>query len=150
MDEHGDAVKPILFATDGSPSAQHAGEYALELAQATGWPLVIVSAWTLPAAFLAYEPVEHVAALEEVGRTRAEQVLADAAERAGRSGVAATTSLRAGEAVEEICESAAELDATMIVMGARGWSRARRLLFGSVSNGVLQHASCPVLVVRQA
>ena len=40
------------------------------------------------------------------------------------------------------------VDAAMIVVGAHGWGAFKRLVFGSVSLGVLHEAPCPVLVVR--
>ena len=48
----------------------------------------------------------------------------------------------------EIVALAKELGADLIVMGCRGHRRIRRVIEGSVSNGVIRHAPCPVLVVR--
>jgi nucleotide-binding universal stress UspA family protein len=44
---------------------------------------------------------------------------------------------------------AEELGAGLIVMGCRGLGGVRRALMGSVSDSVVRHAHCPVLVVRQ-
>jgi nucleotide-binding universal stress UspA family protein len=44
---------------------------------------------------------------------------------------------------------AEELGAGLIVMGSRGLDRMRRALMGSVSDAVVHHAHCPVLVVRK-
>jgi nucleotide-binding universal stress UspA family protein len=43
---------------------------------------------------------------------------------------------------------AEELDAGLVVVGSRGLGGIRRALLGSVSDSVLRHAHCPVLVVR--
>jgi nucleotide-binding universal stress UspA family protein len=43
---------------------------------------------------------------------------------------------------------AEELGADLIVMGCRGHGGIRRVIEGSVSDGVIRHARCPVLVVR--
>jgi nucleotide-binding universal stress UspA family protein len=44
---------------------------------------------------------------------------------------------------------AEELGAGLIVMGSRGLGRIRRALMGSVSDSVVRHAHCPVMVVRE-
>ena len=48
----------------------------------------------------------------------------------------------------EIVALAKELQADLIVMGCRGHRGIRRAIEGSVSDGVIRHAPCPVLVVR--
>ena len=50
--------------------------------------------------------------------------------------------------VQAITDYASEWKVDLIVLGTRGLSGFRKLLLGSVSNGVLSHASCSVLVVR--
>ena len=47
-----------------------------------------------------------------------------------------------------IVEKAQELDATFIVTGTRGMGKIRRTILGSVSDFVVHHAHCPVLVCR--
>jgi nucleotide-binding universal stress UspA family protein len=53
-----------------------------------------------------------------------------------------------GEAAEAICREAAERHADVIVVGSHGRTGVRRLFLGSVSERVVRHAPCPVLVVR--
>ena len=48
----------------------------------------------------------------------------------------------------EIVALAEELQADLIVIGSRGLGGVRRALMGSVSDSVVRHAHCPVLVVR--
>jgi nucleotide-binding universal stress UspA family protein len=48
----------------------------------------------------------------------------------------------------EIVALAKELGADLIVMGCRGHRGVRRVIGGSISDGVIRHAPCPVLVVR--
>lgn len=50
---------------------------------------------------------------------------------------------------EAIVKAANEEKATMIVMGTRGLGKVRRTIMGSVSDYVVHHAHCPVIVCRQ-
>lgn len=142
----------LILATDGSPSAQQATEKAIELARATGWPLRVVSAWQTPmvvGSYYAYAvPEAYSPELLEVERARAADVAAAAVDQAQALGVDATAEVRHGDPVEEICAAASDADAALIVLGAHGWGALKRLVFGSVSTGVLHHAPCGVLVFR--
>jgi nucleotide-binding universal stress UspA family protein len=42
-----------------------------------------------------------------------------------------------------------EIGAGLIIMGSRGLEGVRRALMGSVSDSVVRHAHCPVLIVRE-
>lgn len=144
-------MNTILLATDGSASARAATREAIELARATGWPLHILTVWDLPTlAGYGYSPGAYipVGELREGEKQHAGEVVAKTVQMAADAGVAVTSSLREGYATEQICAAAEELDAALIVIGAHGWGAFKRLVFGSVSTGVLHHAPCPVLVVR--
>jgi nucleotide-binding universal stress UspA family protein len=56
--------------------------------------------------------------------------------------------VRAGEAAEELLQMAGEIGCDLIVLGTHGRSGVRRLLTGSVAEGVLRKAQCPVLALR--
>jgi nucleotide-binding universal stress UspA family protein len=62
-------------------------------------------------------------------------------------GTVAGTHLRMGAVNLEIVALAKELGADLIVMGCRGHRGIRRAIEGSISDGVIRHAPCPVLVV---
>jgi len=143
--------RPILFATDGSPSAADAQPKAIELAQVLDVPLVVVSVahFALPAVgYAGYGYSNIVAELTAAEHERMEKVLAEVAETAEAAGVPCLTFATDGVAVDEICRIANERDAQLIVVGSHGWGAARRFLSGSVSTGLIHQASCPVLVVR--
>jgi len=50
--------------------------------------------------------------------------------------------------IGSIIDYATSRDVDLIVIGTRGRTGLRRFLMGSVANGVVQHAHCPVLLVR--
>jgi nucleotide-binding universal stress UspA family protein len=64
-------------------------------------------------------------------------------------GSVAQLHLKVGRPEGEIVALAEELGAGLIVMGSRGRGGVRRALMGSVSDSVVRHAHCPVMVVRQ-
>jgi nucleotide-binding universal stress UspA family protein len=72
----------------------------------------------------------------------------DGAERVKAEGVPVETILLEGNTVQEIIKAAGEGKFDLIVMGARGISKIREILLGSVSDGVLRNAPCPVLIVK--
>lgn len=140
-------MNTILLATDGSPSAAQATAAAIDLAAATGAPLHVVTAWSAPVSSYDTLPLLIGPELIEAEHDKARETVARAVAQA--AGVAATPEVREGFAVDAICEAARDTGASLVVVGAHGWGPLRRLVFGSVSRGVLHHAPCPVLVVRR-
>jgi len=143
--------RPILLATDGSPSAGEAQHEAFEMARVTGAPLVVVSvAHTMfPAAgYGAYGFADVVTELSHAEHQRIDALLASVAEAASKEGIDCTTVVADGVIVDEICRIATEHHAQLVVVGSHGWGAARRFLSGSVSTGLVHSAPCPVLVVR--
>ncbi|MDX6481080.1 MAG: hypothetical protein QOG85_1590 [Gaiellaceae bacterium] len=147
------ANRPILLATDGSPSAAEAQREAFELAKLSGAPVVVVSVPhpTLPAiGYGAFGSAEFVSELAHAEHERVEALLAAAAAAATKEGIDCVTVEAEGMVVDEICRIAAEHRAQLVVVGSHGWGAARRFLSGSVSTGLVHSAPCPVLVVRPA
>lgn len=58
------------------------------------------------------------------------------------------TRIESGDYADEILKVASDIDADLLVLGRRGLSRVRSLLFGSVSNKVVQNAECDITAVR--
>ena len=144
-------MKPIVLATDGSPSAAEATLRAVELARALDAPLVAVAVEhvTIPS-YGYYGYAEIVSELHTIEREHVESTLQQASAVALEGQVACDTIAAAGSVVDEICKVAKTRNAQMIVIGAHGWGPVRRMLHGSVSTAVLHEAPCAVLVVRGA
>lgn len=62
-------------------------------------------------------------------------------------GLDATALLVRGTTAETILSEAAKLNADMVILGSHGRGAVRRFLVGSVSEGVLRHAACPILII---
>jgi nucleotide-binding universal stress UspA family protein len=143
--------RPILLATDGSPSAGEAQRQAFDLAKLSGAPLLVVSVAhaTLPAVgYTAYGYSEVVTELTRAEHMRLDELLAAVAKAAANEGIDCTAVEADGVVVDVISRVAAEHGAQLVVVGSHGWGAARRLWSGSVSTGLVHSAPCPVLVVR--
>ena len=62
-------------------------------------------------------------------------------------GIAAKALLLKGDAAEQLLKKAAELEAELILVGSHGHGLLRKALLGSVSESIIRHAHCNVLVV---
>src|SRR5215213_10339645 len=149
----------ILLATDGSRQAELAGQTAADLAQNTHSELHVVHAFGIvPVGPPVYpeatelQSVEFEAETEEgqrISELRAREVLQEEVEKVRPGGgTVAGEHLVEGRVAPEIVGLAEEIGAGLIVMGSRGRGGIRRALMGSVSQSVVRHAHCPVLVVR--
>ena len=138
----------ILLATDGSREAQLAATTAADLAKSTGSELHLIHVGEVP---VVYHPERHGYRAEyEEHEREARQLLEAQVERMKAAGVTvAQAHLRMGRADEEIVVLAEELGADLVAMGSRGLGGVRRGLMGSVSDSVVRHAHCPVLITRK-
>jgi nucleotide-binding universal stress UspA family protein len=136
-----------MLATDGSESAEAATRVAIELAEATGDTLLVVTAWRELRADFGIPITAIFPDAVDIERAHAREVAEDVAARAAAAGVAAETIIRHGSPSREICAAAAERRPRLVIMGTYGWGRVEQMVFGSVSESVLHHAPCPVLVV---
>jgi len=151
----------ILLATDGSEEAILAAKTAADIAQQTGSELHVVHArFALPLTtgyYSATEPPTTSIGSEEEARQMVLQWLDEQVERIEARGGSVTQAYlrlgRLGERIvtvaEQIVNLAEEIRAGLIVVGSRGRGGIRRALMGSVSDSVVRHAHCPVLVVRK-
>jgi len=145
-------MRVLLVATDGSQAAGAALDEAISLAAETGDEIVAITVWrALQGDFgLAYPSAAMLDDLLDAERTHAEAALADAVARGQAAGVQISTRLATGDPAEQVCAYAGEIEARLIAVGTRGYGSVASLLLGSVSNAIIRHAPCPVLVVRES
>ena len=140
----------ILLAIDDSEEAELAALRAVDLADEIDSELHVVHVGLVPS-FLMSDP-----ATRGYDRKLYEQIEEESRELLRKlswrvkvaGGPVAETHLRMGEVDLEIVALAKEVGAGLIVMGCRGHRGIRRAIEGSISDGVIRHAPCPVLVVR--
>jgi len=139
----------VLLATDGSEDAAVAGRAAVDLTTRSGAELHVVHAFRfIPSrefASVALRMRSPFASKQEGRRLLEEQASLIEAD----GGTVAETHLRMEPPVDGILDTAEEIGAGLVVVGSRGLGGVGRLLMGSVSEGVVYHARCPVLVVRE-
>jgi nucleotide-binding universal stress UspA family protein len=131
----------ILLVTDGSEQAELAATAAAELAKRTTSELHV--------AHIAAQYSYARAAGEELPEV-AQQVLDEQVSRLQNAGVTvAEAHVRVGPPAAAIVALAEHVGARLLIMGSRGLGGIRRALMGSVSDSVVRHAHCPIMVVRE-
>jgi nucleotide-binding universal stress UspA family protein len=140
-------MRGIVVGVDGSSHSQRALEWAMKEAAVRDVPLTIMTVHELIRGYfggLASYPNDEVLAKQagDVVQAEVDRTLAALGEPCPRT---VTVRIVSGSVVEELL-SAAE-DADMLVVGSRGAGTFSRLLLGSVSSLVVQHAVGPVVIV---
>ena len=141
--------KQIVVATDFSESAARAVAMAAELAGRER-PLTLVHAYAIPVPLYGYPMIALTPPAGEWPRDPAQKQLDEALKRARSTCPQATGLLRVGDARDVVLEVAEEQHADLIVVGSHGYGGFKRLMLGSVADGITRHAKIPVLVVRNA
>jgi len=147
----------IVVGTDGSDTATKAVREAVVMARALGATLDIVLAYAPVSAAVRRRAEAHA----RTGRLSPEDLqwalnpiedveatLAEAADIGREAGVDVNTYAREGDPADAILDVAQEQDASLVIVGNKGMTGAKRLLLGSVPNNVAHQAPCSVMIVR--
>lgn len=142
----------ILLATDGSEEATHAAQMAMMLSEKLDSELHVAYVEPLPdpygvPEYAVYSPT-YWDEVREIADRDARKKLAEEVEKLEKIGRIADSHARFGRPDAETANLAGELDAGLVIVGSRGLGPVRRALLGSVSDSIVHHAHCPVLVVR--
>jgi len=150
----------ILVPLDGSEHSLKSLTVAIQIAKkfsgkislihiysVTVAPTIIPEPTTLTPPIPIMTPAE-VSRTIEATRRAGLNILAEGEQRVKAEEVEVETMLKEGHIVQEIINTADEGKFDLIVIGARGISKIRELLLGSVTDGVIHHASCTVLVIK--
>lgn len=138
-------ISKILVPLDGSENSEKGLRYACWLASKVEATITVLHVVTIP--YTGESAVFHIEPLEAAGRMileRAKKILKE------EKCVGAHFVLRegSGNAGHEIVRFGEEENFSLIVMSAKGHSALAHLLMGSVSDMVVKHAPCSILIVK--
>lgn len=142
-------AETVIVGLDGSEGSRRALEFAIARAAAGRQSLLFASVIAhSPHGFISMDELAHNAQWRnERQKECRDHVLAPAEARAGDAGVAYESRILFGDPAQELATLADDVHASGIVIGRRGLSRIKALLFGSVASSVVQVSPVPVTVV---
>lgn len=140
----------VVLAVDGSEHANQAAEavrYLTSVKSLTVLHVLDLPRLTYP--MLGPEIAKDLAmTVEQAMRAEGERVLKRTMSRLSWHAATVDKRLEEGAPAECILSVAQEVEADLILMGARGLGQIQELMLGSVSHRVVTHASCPVLIIK--
>jgi len=146
------AIGRVLIAFDGSEDSIKAIKLAGSITSKSKMRFTVVHVYTSPSIrFSAASgmPMVDYKALEDAKKEDAKRLLAKGLQLAEGVGIQAAGELiEAPSVVEAIVEFATKEKADLIIVGTRGMTGFKKLLLGSVSSGLVNHAPCNVLIAR--
>ncbi len=135
----------IVVALDGSEHSHRALENAKHLAECSGATLWLVHAFVHTSDLWGHDKYDELVMQR---KTAGQDILDEAREKLGETTFDIHEELLEEPAAEAILNVAEVRNADLIVMGTRGHGSLQGMLVGSVGNKVLNHAHCPVMLVR--
>ena len=142
-------LKHIMIGIDGSGPSRNAARFGLSLAVQTGARVTLLTVLqppeVIPVGPLSGYVVTHPRAVP-VDAQKVQDMLDGIA--AEFPNVEKVSMVEVGSAADTLCDVAAHQAVDLIVLGSRGLGPGRRFMLGSVSDRVVHHARCPVVVWR--
>lgn len=139
----------ILVPFDDSPSANHALDFAIDLARRLGGTeLHVVTAHDKLIDVMretAYQPLDKLEAEQDA---HSRKTLKPALEKAQSAGIAVVSAVLTGGISQSIVDYARKNNCTQIVMGTHGRGTIGTLLLGSIAQKVVHLADIPVTLVK--
>jgi nucleotide-binding universal stress UspA family protein len=140
----------MLLAVDGSNASKKTAQFLEALPFKGPLHLMIEMVWSPPPSSLlaSVSKSSYVAPKTASAKSKGEACLREIAEPFQKGHYKVECEWKCGDPPQAILESAKQQNVQMIIVGARGLKGIKRFLLGSVSQKVLEHASCSVLIVR--
>lgn len=134
-------MKKILVPIDGSEYADKAALKAAELAKNYGAKISILNVAQPFSMLLGFKSADEM-------RADAEKTAEKTAQKLEKQGAKAKAVGVLGDPADEIVKTAVKGKHDLIVMGSKGLTESQRFLVGSVTQKVVEHSPCSVLVVK--
>jgi nucleotide-binding universal stress UspA family protein len=138
--------RKIVVGVDGSERSKVALHWAWAVTRRTAGELVVVHAWQYPYAGWRSETSEAHHAMRFDAQRELEAMVATLEPEPADSGITIRAELVEENTVKALIDEGTGAD--LLVVGSRGRGGFKALLLGSVSRSVVQHAPCPVAVIR--
>lgn len=146
------SISKILVAVDGSDPSFNASTYAIDFAKRNGAELIVLYIVSpVPYSQFEYANIGRMKEIESIEMEKAQREVVDKVkQKATENNVSVKTEvlIKYTSVVKEIVEYAEDNKVDMIVIGSRGVTGLKKILLGSVANGVVTYSHCPVLVVK--
>lgn len=140
-------IKKILLPLDGSKFSEESLPYAIELAEKFEAELLLV--WALhPIVIMSDYGAASYQAIATMEEAEAKNYLAQQKKSLREKGLVVESRIIEGPVADAIIDLSGQEDIDLIVMSTHGRSGLSRWVYGSVATKVLQHAQCPVFLVR--
>lgn len=137
----------ILVPVDGSKESICACKWACTVAQGTGAAIYLLHVVDLNLKMTSFDRVSMSGYIPESIKKQGEELLADYRRHMPQE-LAINLLLEAGSPHQTIVNIAEQIEPDWIIMGSRGASNIKEIVMGSVSQYVLHHVSCPVMIVK--
>ncbi|MCS6874585.1 MAG: universal stress protein [Pyrinomonadaceae bacterium] len=143
----------VLIATDGGKHSEAALQAVrmLNLQEIEEIRIISVVDMSVPLAIDVYAGyLPSTAEIEEAARENAKNIVQSATQKVLEiaPNINVTSEVLIGSPESSIVETAEQMKADLIIVGSHSYNRWERLLLGSVSDSVVHHAPCSVLVVK--
>lgn len=137
----------VVVGVDGSEASKQALRWAVRYARMAGVSVRAVTAWHYPASF-GWGPTPAIPEMDLEGDAR--QALKATVEQVVGAGEPVTIQTQVVEGPPALMLLRAAESADLLVIGSRGHGAFAGMLLGSVSQHCVHHATCPVVVIRDA
>lgn len=137
----------ILVPIDGSDNSYRAFDASLLLSEKLGAEVTVIHVMEdIPVSYVVSEKL--LREIVDAYKRENQLILSKCSEIATKKGLVIQTKLLQGNPGSTILDFCEKEKYDIIIMGSRGMGKFKELVLGSVSNKVLHHSSCPVMIIR--